>query len=79
MKYYGIKTPDRHNGKNSSYIWWITNSEHTSWVNFFSYSDREGNYNSSRTPMAEAKDAYEAIGYKCVELKLIEVDSEDKA
>ena len=71
MKYYGIKTPG--NTGCDSYIWWITNSEYSSWVNFFSHSDREGNYNARRNPTEEAIRAYKKIGYSCVELKLTEI------
>jgi len=70
IKWYGIKTPETE--YDDSYIYWITTSEHESWDSFFQYPDRNGNFLSHRAPLEEAKRAYEAIGYKCVELEVKE-------
>ena len=70
MKYFGIKTS--HRVEQKSYIWWITADEHTSWMSFFQYPDKNNNLNSHRLPLEEAIRAYEAIGYKCVELEVRE-------
>ena len=72
MKYFGIKTPRKDN--EDSYIWWISNSEHKSWDDFFSYPDKTNNYNPHRVPLDEAKKAYQSIGYKCVELEVTEIE-----
>lgn len=72
MKYYGIKTPEKNNQK--SYIWWIADSKHKSWLAFFTHPNKDNEYNSHRLPLADAIEAYEGIGYKCVELELIEKD-----
>lgn len=73
MEYYGIQTPDKPG--QPSYIWWITDSEHNSWMAFFNGANKEGKHNAYRLPLAEAKKAYEWLGYKCVELKLEIVDN----
>lgn len=66
MKYYGIKTPENEYNV-GSYIWWIDTDEHKSWDLFFQY-------NAHRAPLYDAIKAYEAIGYKCVELEIKEVE-----
>jgi len=63
MKYYGIKTPKK--GDEPINIWWIGEDEHSAWSAFF----RE---NHHTYPIEEARRAYEAIGYKCVELTVTE-------
>ena len=70
MKYFGIKTPKIDNKE--SYIWWITDSEHNSWMCFFTYPDRDKRLNMYRLSIGEAIRAYESIGYKCVELDVTE-------
>jgi hypothetical protein len=64
MNYYGIKYPDD-DPLNSGRIYWITSSEHNSWIEFFKD-------NANRAPIATAIRAYESIGYKCVELEIKE-------
>ena len=71
-KWYGIKCPkDEHSGM-SEIIWWITNSEHNSWMSFFAYGTTKGNAPYHAVPIEEAIRAYKAIGYKCVELEVTE-------
>jgi len=70
MRYFGIKTPETDNI--SSYIWWISDSEHSSWQSFFQYPSKSGDINPHRLPLEEAIKAYESIGYKCVELTILE-------
>jgi len=70
MKYFGIKTPETEQEK--SYIYWIGSTEHQSWRSFFQYPNEANNPNYHRLPIAEAIKAYEAIGYKCVALKIVE-------
>lgn len=70
MRYYGIRRPDRDGVK--GYIWWIAEDRHRAWSAFFQYPDKNGELNSHRAPMAEAISAYEAIGYRCVELVVTE-------
>jgi hypothetical protein len=65
MKYYGIKTPE-------NYIWWITDSEHNSWFAFFTWQNKDGQYNPHRAPLYTAIEAYKSIGYRCVELEVRE-------
>jgi hypothetical protein len=55
-KYYGIQAPD-------GLIWWIEQDEHRAWYSFFDNTAKH------RLPMYEAIKAYEAIGYRCVELE----------
>lgn len=71
MKYYGIKTPESEHY--SSFIWWIADEKYKCWQAFFSWPDKNGNYNESRPPNSEAQRAYKAIGYKCVELEVKEI------
>jgi hypothetical protein len=71
MKYFGIKTPNE-SVHLPSYIWWIDQSEHDAWMSFFQYPSKENKLNPHRVPLADAIRAYKAIGYKCVELELIE-------
>lgn len=63
MDYFGIKTPG-----GDSYIWWIANSRHESWMAFFQYPSAKCELNAHRLPIEEAVRAYEAIGYRCVPL-----------
>lgn len=83
IEYFGIKTPKTE--RNESYIWWITSGEHSSWSMFLN----QPNENNKTNPLcvycsqvgnrwhgsiSEAIRAYEAIGYKCVELKIVEIE-----
>ena len=69
MKYFGIKTPEP-----NSYIWWIAADKHSSWHMFFQYPNKNGEFNPSRAPTYEAIQAYEAIGYRCIELEIKEIE-----
>jgi hypothetical protein len=60
MRYFGIKKPG-----DDGYIWWIGEDQHRAWVAFFQQMP-------NRAPMDEAIRAYEAIGYRCVELDVRE-------
>jgi len=63
MKYYGIKTPEYDNAKSTILL--ITHNMNDSWQLFFdSYTHK--------APLSEAIRAYEAIGYKCVEIEITE-------
>ena len=66
VKYFGIKKPD-------GMIWWIAEDEHRSWMSFFTYPSANGMMNPHRLPLAEAIAAYQAIGYRCVELVVSEL------
>ena len=68
MKYFGIKTPAREH--QSSYIWWIANTVHDSWSAFFTYPNNVREMNACRPPIADAIRAYQAIGYRSVELSV---------
>ncbi len=70
MKYYGIKTPN--NETYPSYIYWVTSSEHASWHAFFDFPDKDRYMNPLKFNLGTGIKAYEAIGYKCVELEIIE-------
>jgi hypothetical protein len=70
--YYAIKVPERR--ENSSYIWWFARSEHDAWTNFFVQPDQKGHRMASKFSMGEAIDAYKAIGYKCIKLKITEIE-----
>jgi hypothetical protein len=70
MSYFGIKTPPRDGMP--GYIWWIADSRHGSWMSFFKYPNKEREMNSHTYPLADAIRAYEGIGYKCVELEVLE-------
>ena len=72
FQYFGIKTPGE-NGR-PGYIWWIANSAYEAWNLFFTYPSKDRTYNASRAPQSDAIRAYEAIGYKCVELELKEIN-----
>lgn len=65
MKYFGIQTVQE-----PKYIWWIANSEEAAWRLFFQFPDKDGDKRFYRMPTYEARKAYEAIGYKCVELEV---------
>jgi len=71
MKYFGIKTPGCDN--HDPYIYWVADTEYKAWDLFFQYPNKDRNFNSHRVPLEEARRAYEAIGYKCVELDVVEV------
>jgi len=71
MKYYGIKTPKSE--AEESYIWWISDSSHNSWMMFFEYPNKKGQRIPYRLCISDAIRAYEAIGYKCVELSIEEM------
>lgn len=64
MRYFGIKCPDS-TGENLGCIWWIAEDYYQAWMAFFQHMP-------SRALMAEAIQAYEAIGYRCVELEVHE-------
>ena len=68
MKYYAIKTP-----ANPPVVWWISDSEHGAWQAFFTWPSKNNQFSYGRPPLAEAIQAYEAIGYRCVEVLLTEV------
>lgn len=74
MKYFGIKKPK--NKYTESFIFWFSVTEHDAWVYFFNRSTLKQCYNGGVCPngicMADAIKAYEAIGYKCVEVDLTE-------
>ena len=70
MDYFGIKTPQRDN--EAPYIWWIANSRHEAWMSFFQYPSAKREMNAHRLPLAEAIQAYEAIGDECVALDVQE-------
>lgn len=65
MKYFGIRKPD-------GIIWWIEEDEHRAWMSFFTYPSNVGEIMPHRLPIAEAIAAYQAVGYKCVELQVSE-------
>jgi len=70
MDYFGIKTPQR--DSEAPYIWWIASSRHEAWMSFFQYPSAKREMNAHRLPLAEAIQAYEAIGYRCVALNVQE-------
>ena len=72
MKYFGIQTPKT--DRDESYIWWIAPSKHLAWDSFFHFPNKDGERNAYRGPMSEAKRAYKAIGYRCVELSVRIID-----
>lgn len=69
MRYFGIKSPK------SDPIWWITDSEHNSWMSFFTYPNDLKERILHRLPLEEAIRAYKSIGYKCVELNITEKEN----
>jgi len=71
MDYFGIKTRQRKT--QDPYIWWISNSPHDAWMAFFNHQSPSKEYNAHNLPLAEAIQAYEGIGYKCVPLSVKEV------
>jgi hypothetical protein len=73
MTYYGIKAPKNstYNGSDP-YIWWIANSPDGCWRSFLTFPSERGDRNAHRLPISEAIEAYQAIGYKCVRLKVEE-------
>lgn len=68
---FGIKTPTKNNEK--SYIWWFSESAGGAWSLFFTYPNKYGERNSYRLPLEEAIRAYQAIGYECVEVEMLEI------
>lgn len=64
-QYFGIKTPD-------GLIWWIGEDEHRAWDAFFTYPNNRREMMPHRAPLAEAINAYKAIGYECIELDVKE-------
>lgn len=70
MKYFGIKTPSTEGYE--AYVWWISNTRSGAWKSFFQYPDKYDRVYAYRLPLEEAIRAYEAIGYKCVELDVKE-------
>lgn len=70
MDYFGIKTPERDN--EAQYIWWIANSRHEAWMSFFQYPSAKREMNAHRLPLDEAVRAYEAVGYRCVQVDVHE-------
>ena len=71
MNYFVIKTPKT---EYDSYIWWITETESASWMAFFTQPGSNGNLVYNRSPLDDAKRAYQAIGYKCVKLRVEEIE-----
>lgn len=67
MQYYGIQTPLTNE---KSYIHWISQCEQGAWDLFFQFQPH-------RLSLYEARRAYEAIGYKCVELSVTVVLEKD--
>jgi hypothetical protein len=59
LKLYAIKTPET--DSYDSFIYWFAESKTKAWHNFF-------NDNIHKLPIYDAIRAYEAIGYKCVEI-----------
>lgn len=68
MRYFGIR-------KQNGIIWWIAESEHQAWMAFFQYPSNKNELIAHRLPLAEAIEAYTAIGYRCVELEVREKES----
>lgn len=73
IRYYGIKTPGKPEIDQESYIYWIGNSEHEAWMAFFHYP-KNGERGLVAFSLSEAIEAYEAIGYRCVELEVKELN-----
>lgn len=48
-------------------LYWLSDSPHNSWTMFFEMKEH-------RMPVDEAIRAYEAIGYKCVEVSVREIE-----
>jgi hypothetical protein len=65
MRYFGIKKPD-------GVIWWLSDTPYGAWLSFFQFPSDKNELNAHRLPISEAAQAYEAIGYKCVELEVKE-------
>lgn len=65
MQYFGIRKPD---GR----IWWLADSEHNAWISFFTYPSEKQEKMPHRLPISEAIQAYQSIGYRCVELDVRE-------
>lgn len=65
-KWYSIKTPEGN-------LWWIAHTEWDSWLKFFTYPNQKGEHVPHILPLGTAIDAYESIGYKCIELELKEL------
>ena len=69
QRYYGIKSPDP-----NTPIWWIAIDKHRTWEQFFTNRGPNREFNAHQLPLATAIKAYEAIGYRCVELEIKEVE-----
>ena len=65
IRYFGIRRPEE------GTIWWLGASQHDAWMSFFQWPPRP-----HRAPLTEAIKAYEAIGYRCIELTLTEIIQE---
>jgi uncharacterized membrane protein len=63
MQYFGIKQPN-------GVVWWIASTEDAAWMSFFTYPNEEEKLIPHRLSLAEAIQAYKAIGYQCVELEI---------
>lgn len=60
IKLYAIKTPKTDNYP--SILYWFAETPSKAWYNFF-------DDNNHKLPIYDAIRAYEAIGYKCIEIK----------
>ncbi len=73
-----IKNPD---DQIRAVAWWptypknIDSMKHAAWMQFFGGVQTNVPY---KLPLAEARQAYEGIGYRAVHYKLVEVNSEDE-
>lgn len=70
MTKFGIKTP-KNNYWPERAIHWIGDTEHEAWRAFFTQPYKQ-ELKGYRLPLAEAIEAYESLGYECVELELRE-------
>lgn len=71
---YAIKAPEE--GVYKAYMWWVADTPHAAWDSFFTFPSRTGERNAHRAPLATAIAAYEAIGYKCIKVKITEVEDD---
>lgn len=78
VRYYGIKTPEKSYQK--SFIWWISIDRSAAWMYFFNYDHDKGQGTAHpfRGSLGEAIDAYEAIGYECVEVNIVEKETNEE-
>ena len=63
MTYYGFGIQVVESDSQPSHVWWIASTKHEAWLLFFRDS-------AHRLPLADAIRAYEAIGYRAVELEV---------